>query len=206
MGKQQTIAALVSHGYLKSSKIIAAMKSLSREDFVPQEMKPYAWEDRPLPIGFNQTISAPHMYAFMLEAAKIKPGDKVLEIGTGSGYGAALLSLVAGKKGKIYSVELVPQLAKFAKGNIQKTGVKAQVLIGDGHDGYEKEAPYDKILVTAACQSVPLKLVKQLKNNGKMLIPVGSFFQNLLLIEKSGKRIKSTPVLPVMFVPLVRKS
>ena len=166
-----------------------------------------AWDDHPLPIGFGQTISAPHMHAFMLEAAQIRAGDRVLEIGTGSGYGTALLSFLAGNKGRVWSVETIPQLAELARVNLAACRMKAEVIVGDGYNGYPPAAPYDRILVTAACESVPKPLVAQLKPGGKMLIPVGKYFQELLLIEKSASgAVAQTPILPVIFVPLVRKS
>lgn len=182
------------------------MEKIQRELFVPEGLRSSAWEDRPLPIGFSQTISAPHMYAFMLEAAKIEEGDKVLEIGTGSGYGAALLSVLAGKKGKVFSVEVVPELVRTAKNNLEKAGCKAEVVEGDGYGGYAAAAPYDRILVTAACESIPQSLVSQLKSGGRMLIPVGGFGQDLLLVEKTASGIRQQPILPVIFVPLVKKS
>jgi|SRR3989344_1998937 len=204
--KEETTASLISSGYLKSKRVISAMKKTPRELFVPVELRAAAWADRPLPIGFSQTISAPHMCAFMLEAAQIREGDQVLEIGTGSGYGAALLSALAGKKGKVYSVEVVPELVRRAKSNIEKAGCHVEVIEGDGHLGYKKAAPYDRILVTAACESIPKLLVGQLKVGGRMLIPVGIFGQDLLLVEKTAAGIRTAPLLPVMFVPLVKKS
>ena len=203
--QEETLAHLVSAGYLKSKRVIEAMKAIRREDFLPEQMKLHAWEDHPLPIGFGQTISAPHMYAFMLEAAQIRQGDKILEIGTGSGYGAALLSCLAGKKGKVYSIEVVHELVGFARSNLATAGLKTTIIEGDGWHGYPAEAPYDKILVTAACESIPAPLVTQLKDNGRMLLPIGRFFQDLLLVEKKAGRTKETPILPVIFVPLVRK-
>jgi len=183
-----------------------AMRKVPRELFVPRQLRPSAWSDVPLPIGYGQTISAPHMYAFMLEAARIKEGENILEIGAGSGYGAALLSLLAGKKGKVFSVEVVPQLVRFAQRNLKKAGCAATVIQGDGSEGHPKEAPYDKIIVTAACESIPQPLVEQLKAGGLMLVPVGRFFQNLLLVEKTQSGTRTIPLLPVLFVPLVKKS
>lgn len=204
--KEETLSALLSRGYLKSKPVISAMGKIRRELFVPENMREFAWDDSPLPIGYGQTISAPHMYAFMLEAAQIRQGDCVLEIGTGSGYGAALLSVLAGRKGKVYSVELVPELAERAKSNLRKAGCHAEVIEGDGYHGHAAKAPYDRILVTAACESVPQPLVSQLKVGGRMLLPVGSLFQDLLLVEKTAAGVRQQPILPVMFVPLVKKS
>ena len=135
------------------------------------------------------------MYAFMLEAAQIRQGDKILEIGTGSGYGAALLSVLAGKKGKVFTVESIPQLAAFAAGNLKKAACKAEVIEGDGYFGYPPAAPYDRILVTAACEEIPPALLNQLKVGGRMLIPVGKFFQNLILVEKAKSGVRQLPIL-----------
>jgi protein-L-isoaspartate(D-aspartate) O-methyltransferase len=203
MPKEETLSSLILRGYLRSGRVIEAMRAVPREDFVPPGARKYAWEDHPLPIGFGQTISAPHMYAIMLEAAQIREGDRVLEVGAGSGYGAALLSFLAGKKGRVVSVELVPELAKFADANVRKAGLEAEVVAGDGAAGHGKGAPYDRILVTAACGKVPPALVAQLKRGGRMLVPVGSIFQELMLIEKTGAGEKVTPLLPVQFVPLL---
>lgn len=179
------------------------MKAINREDFLPPVMRPHAWEDHPLPIGFGQTISAPHMYAIMLEAAQIREGEKILEIGTGSGYGAALLSFLAGKKGRVYSIELVPQLAEAAKKSLSSAGLKAKVIAGNGSNGHAKAAPYDCIMVTAACASIPPALLQQMKEGGRMLVPVGGYVQELLLVEKSaGGGFRATPLLSVQFVPL----
>ncbi len=200
--QEETLANLISAGYLKTPKIIEAMKKIRRENFLPDEMKLHAWEDHPLPIGFGQTISAPHMYSIMLEAAKIAPGDNVLEVGAGSGYGAALLSFLVGNKGKVYSIELVHELVGLAKKNIAASHMDATVIEGDGKKGHAKAAPYDKILVTAAAESIPPSLAEQLKIGGRLLIPVGRFFQELLLVEKKKSGPEATSILPVVFVPL----
>ncbi len=203
MNQAETLGSLILRGYLRSPRVIQAMKAIPREGFLPAGMRAYAWEDHPLPIGYSQTISAPHMYAFMLEAAQIRKGDKILEIGTGSGYGAALLSFLTGKTGKVFSIELLPKLAEFAEGNIARAGQKAKIIVGDGAHGFAKCAPYDRILVTAACEEMPIALVSQLKNGGLLLAPVGTYFQELMLAEKTSLGTKITPLLPVRFVPLL---
>ncbi|MCX8194695.1 MAG: protein-L-isoaspartate O-methyltransferase [Candidatus Micrarchaeota archaeon] len=199
---EEVIQNLISCGYLRSEKVIQAMRKIPRADFLPPEARPYACEDRPLPIGFGQTISAPHMYAIMLEAAQVQEGNKVLEVGAGSGYGAALLSFLAGKKGKVYSIEVVPQLAEFARKNIQKSKMHAVIIEGDGKQGYPEEAPYDRILVTAAAISLPAPLLLQLAEGGRMLAPIGGLFQELVLLEKTKSGILQRSLLPVLFVPL----
>jgi len=203
--KEETIANLVSSGYLKSKRVIEAMRTIPREEFLPEGIREQAWADFPLPIGFSQTISAPHMYAIMLEAAKISRGCNVLEIGAGSGYGAALLSFLAGKKGRVTSIELVPQLASFARANLLRAGASVEIIKGDGHNGCKKHSPYDRILVTAACKHVPPPLLCQLAPGGRMVVPVGEYIQELLLIENSRFGMKTTPLLQVRFVPLLRK-
>ncbi len=206
MSKEETLARLVSDGYLKTDRVIEAMRTVKREEFVPLPMRPYAWEDHPLPIGHGQTISAPHMYAIMLENARIGPGDRVLEIGTGSGYGSALISFLAGKKGKVFSLEVVHALADSARKNLARAGLDATIIEADGRQGYPPGAPYDRILVTASSENVPSALLEQLKIGGRMLIPVGSHFQELLLLEKSKTGVDIKPILPVVFVPLVGHS
>ncbi|VVC01527.1 Protein-L-isoaspartate O-methyltransferase [uncultured archaeon] len=206
MSQEETLARLVSDGYLRTDKVIEAMRTIRREDFIPHQLHPYAWDDRPLPIGHSQTISAPHMYAIMLENAQVRPGERVLEIGAGSGYGAALLSFLVGKKGRVYSLELVHALAESARKNLAKEGFEATVIEADGRQGYAPAAPYDKIFVTAASESVPQPLLEQLKQGGRMLIPVGMHFQELLLVEKTPSGVKTKSILPVVFVPLVGHS
>lgn len=206
MSKEETLARLVSEGYLKTDRVIEAMRTVKREEFVPLPMRPYAWEDHPLPIGHGQTISAPHMCAIMLENAEIRPGDRVLEIGTGSGYGSALLSFLAGKKGKVFSLEVVHALADSARKNLAHAGLEATIIEADGRQGHPQGAPYDRILVTASSESVPSALLEQLKVGGRMLIPVGAHFQELLLLEKSKTGVETKPLLPVVFVPLVGHS
>ena len=206
MSKEETLARLVSDGYLKTDRVIEAMRTVKREEFVPLPMRPYSWEYHPLPIGHGQTISAPHMYAIMLENARIGPGDRVLEIGTGSGYGSALISFLAGKKGKVFSLEVVHALADSARKNLARAGLDATIIEADGRQGYPPGAPYDRILVTASSENVPSALLEQLKIGGRMLIPVGSHFQELLLLEKSKTGVDIKPILPVVFVPLVGHS
>jgi protein-L-isoaspartate(D-aspartate) O-methyltransferase len=186
--------------------VAEAMLKVKRELFVPEEQKQHAYSDVPLPIGHGQTISAPSIVGFMSMKLDAGEGMKILEIGTGSGYQAAILGELIGKKGKVYTIERKPELIELAKKNIKKSGVDNVVIIeGDGTQGYAKEAPFDRIIVTAGSPDVPKPLIEQLKKGGKMLIPVGpAHSQYLILVEKNGE-IKKTAILPVVFVPLVGK-
>jgi protein-L-isoaspartate(D-aspartate) O-methyltransferase len=184
-------------------RTLRAMASVAREKFVPPELRHRAYEDRPLPIGYGQTISQPYIVALMTEHVQPKAGQRVLEIGTGSGYQAAVLSeLVA----EVYSIEIVRPLAQRAEGLLRELGYKnVHVKAGDGYKGWPEHAPFDAIIVTAAPDHVPQPLVEQLKEGGRMIIPVGkSGAQNLYLLEKRGGQVKQTSVIPVKFVPFTR--
>lgn len=208
MDKKTLIAYLKRSGYLKSPVVIAAFEKIPRENFIPPELKDIAYEDTPLSIGHYQTISAPHMYAIMLELAEISRGEKVLEVGTGSGYGAAMLSELVGKKTRVFSIEIIPELAASAKQNLTRSKIKnVEVIVGNGNLGLAREAPFDKIIVTAGAPEIPKELIRQLKEGGKIVIPVGSAaFQVLFVgVKKKGKlELKSYG--DVIFVPLVKKS
>lgn len=206
---KQLINSFIRSGLLKTPKIISAFRSIKREDFVPFPYRQHAWLDAPLPIGHGATISAPHMYAIMLEAAHLKEGQKVLEIGAGSGYGAALIAYVVGRSGKVYSIERVRELAEFASKNIAYAGIRnAFVIHGDGKLGYAPCAPYARIFVTAECSHSTLQnLFAQLDEGGILLAPVRQSLEGpavLRLYCKSDGRILAISELgPVMFVPLI---
>jgi len=199
------IEYMTRYRYIKSESVKRAFEKVDRKLFVPESLKNGAYSDHPLPIGFSQTISAPSMIAIMLEALDLKRGDKVLEIGTGSGYNAALISEIVGEN--VFSIERIPELAEFAKNNLKKSGHKVKVFIGDGTLGHEGEAPYDKIIVTAAAPKIPETLIKQLKIGGKLCIPVGErFFCDLIVAEKiSDEKIKKKNYGGCAFVPLIGK-
>ena len=184
-------------------RVLRVMAKVPREKFVAKELEASAYEDRPLPIGFGQTISQPFIVAFMTQALKPKATDRVLEIGTGSGYQAAVLSeLVA----EVYTIEIVRPLAQQAATVLSALGYK-NVLVkgGDGYKGWPEHAPFDAIIVTAAPDHVPQPLIEQLKEGGRMVIPVGkTFAQQLKVLEKRGGVVKETAVIPVKFVPLTR--
>lgn len=205
--RKRLVEYLISIGYLKSDSVIEAMLKVPRHIFVPEEYRTFAYEDRPLPIGFDQTISAPHMVALMCEHLDLKQDHKVLEVGAGSGYHACVIGCIV-KDGIVIAVERIKKLAERAKENIKKASLcrNVKIVVGDGTKGYEKEAPYDRILVTAGAPSIPKPLVEQLKVGGKMLIPVGEskYSQELLLVIKVEKdRIEKKNLGDVAFVPLV---
>ena len=190
---------------IKDDRVLAAMARVPREEFVPADERGDAYEDGPLPIGLDQTISQPYIVAFMTEQLRLRPSDRLLEIGTGSGYQAAVLAeLVA----DVYTIEIVEPLAKTAGATLQRLGYKnVHLRVGDGYQGWPEEAPFDAIIVTCAPDKVPQPLVEQLKNDGRMVIPVGErFAQQLYLLEKKNGQLKESATLPVRFVPMVRET
>ncbi|ENN96782.1 protein-L-isoaspartate O-methyltransferase [Methanocaldococcus villosus KIN24-T80] len=206
MDKKEVIKRLIEEGYIKSEKVIKALLKVPREEFVPEHLRDYAYVDEPLPIGYNQTISAIHMVGLMCELLDLDRGMKVLEIGTGSGYHAAVVAEIVGKEGKVISIERIPELAKRAEEILKRLGYdNVKVIVGDGSLGYEKEAPYDRIYVTAAGPKIPEALIRQLKDGGKLLMPVGKYFQKLILVEKRGDKIIKKDCGAVAFVPLIGK-
>ena len=161
-----------------------------------------AYGDHPVPIGYNQTISQPYIVAYMTEQLKIEKGDKVLEIGTGSGYQAAILAELAGK---VYTIEIIKALADDARIRLNRLGYEnVEVIRGDGYEGLSMEMPFDAIIVTAAPEKIPEKLIEQLKVGGRMIIPVGRSTQELYLITKTEEGIYKKRLLPVQFVPMVK--
>lgn len=181
--------------------VLDAMRSVPRHEFVPRHLRFQAYRDSPLPIGYGQTISQPYIVAFMTEQLQPKPEDRVLEIGTGSGYQAAVLSkLVA----QVCSIEIIEPLAKRAKADLQRLGyTNVFVRVGDGYKGWPEAAPFDAIIVTCAPEAVPRALSEQLKEGGRMIIPVGTALdQQLVLLRKQGGKLEQRSVLPVRFVPM----
>jgi len=177
MGPEDLRARLVDdlerRGYISSPSVKRAFLSVWRERFVPGEMKPYSYEDRPLPIGSHQTISAPSMIAIMLEASDLHEGLRVLEIGTGSGYNACLLAHIVGN-GNVTSIERIAELCETARNNLSSCGRQVSVLCKDGTLGHKEGAPYDRIIVTAASPGFPAPLVEQLSTKGKIIAPIGT--------------------------------
>ena len=163
-----------------------------------------AYNDSPLPIGYGQTISQPYIVAYMTQAARLFPDDRVLEIGTGSGYQAAVLAEIVKE---VYTIEILKPLADTARARLEEMGYRnIKVKHGDGYKGWKEYAPYDAIIVTAAPDEVPEELVRQLKIGGRMVVPIGSFFQELYLITKTESGIKQELLLPVVFVPMIHPS
>jgi len=188
---------------IKDKRVLEAMLKVERHKFVPESQKPFAYEDRPLPIGYGQTISQPYIVALMTELLELKGEEKVLEIGTGSGYQAAILAELAKE---VYTIEIIEGLAKEAQKRLADLGYKnIKVKIGDGYLGWPEVSPFDAIVVTCAPEEIPPALIEQLKEGGKMVIPVGEFFQELKLVSKKEGKILIKNIIPVSFVPMIRE-
>jgi protein-L-isoaspartate(D-aspartate) O-methyltransferase len=190
---------------IKDKRVIKAMATVKRHKYIPKSFRakyiynPYG--DHPCPIGYNQTISQPYIVAYMTEKMALRVGEKVLEIGTGSGYQAAILAEMGAK---VYSIEIIPQLAEHAEKILKSEGyANVRVRNGDGYKGWPKYAPYDVVIVTCAPKNIPEKLVRQLKEGGRMIVPVGSFSQRLMILRKKNGKIIQEKDLPVRFVPMV---
>jgi protein-L-isoaspartate(D-aspartate) O-methyltransferase len=188
---------------ISDKAVLAAMLKVERHRFVPASQTAYAYHDSPLPIGEDQTISQPFIVAYMSEAAEIAPSEKVLEIGTGSGYQAAILGEIARE---VYTIEIVPSLAERARATLSQLGYKnVFVKTGNGYLGWPEHAPFDAIVVTAAPDKVPQALVDQLAVNGKMVIPVGTFNQQMTIISRTSSGVVERKTIPVRFVPMTGK-
>ena len=202
--RERMVTKQISKRGVKDVYTLDAMKKVERHLFVPPRYMRMAYDDGPLSIGYGQTISQPYIVAYMTEIINPKPGDKILEIGTGSGYQAAVLAEIVDK---VYTIEIVSELAETASERLSTLGYNnVQVISGDGYFGLEKEAPFDAIVVTAASEHIPPSLIKQLKEGGKMIIPIGSPFlvQTLMLVEKKKGKISTSSLMPVRFVPFTR--
>lgn len=187
---------------IKNSRVLDALKKVKRHIFVPQEFRSYSYNDSPLPIGKNQTISQPYIVALMTELAEIKPNHKVLEIGTGSGYQTAILAELAEK---VYSVEIIQDLAEQAEAKLTNLDYKnIKIIHADGYAGHPGEAPYDAIIVTAAADELPKELIAQLKTGSRIIIPIGEYIQELYVVKKNNDgSLEQQTTIPVRFVPLV---
>jgi protein-L-isoaspartate(D-aspartate) O-methyltransferase len=190
---------------IKDPATIRSMQKVQRHLFVPSDQQRFAYEDRPLPIGYGQTISQPYIVAYMTEIIEPRPDFTVLEIGAGSGYQAAVLAEIVAE---VYTIEIVEELGQTAKGVLEKNYDNVYVKIADGYHGWPEKGPFDAIIVTAAAEHIPPPLIRQLKDGGKMIIPVGSPFriQQLMLVEKKDGKILTRSLMPVRFVPFTSSS
>ncbi|MGB2599876.1 MAG: protein-L-isoaspartate(D-aspartate) O-methyltransferase [Candidatus Omnitrophota bacterium] len=199
--RRQMVEGQIESRGVTDRNVIKAMMKVKRHLFVPRNLIDAAYRDTPLPIGHGQTISQPYIVAYMTEAAGLKSTDRVLEIGTGSGYQAAILGEIAKE---VYTIEIVKPLAESAESRLKQLGYdNIKVKWGDGYEGWPEYAPFDAIVVTAAPPEIPEELVTQLKTGGKMVVPVGSFFQELYLIIRAESGYEKKALLPVRFVPMV---
>lgn len=201
--KTMVESQIIARG-ITDKRVINAMLKVPRHIFVPEEYKDEAYNDYPLPIGYGQTISQPYIVALMTEALKLKENDKVLEIGTGSGYQTAILAEIVKY---VYSIEIIKELAIRAKKTLDILGYKnIHIKIGNGYNGWPEKAPFDAIIVTCAPKSIPKPLIDQLKDGGRMVIPVGSRYgiQRLMRVKKINGRIHKETLTFVRFVPMIR--
>lgn len=202
--RQRMVEQQLKSRGIKDERVLAAMAKVPREKFIPADARADAYGDGPLPIGYDQTVSQPYIVAFMTEQLGPKPSDRVLEIGSGSGYQAAILAELVTN---VYTIDIVEPLAKSAQATLQRLGYKnVHIKVGDGYKGWPEEAPFDAIIVTCAPENVPQPLVDQLQDGGRMVIPVGErFAQQLYLLEKKNGQLKESATLPVRFVPMLRE-
>jgi len=190
---------------ITDKRVLKAMEEVPRHEFVPSEARTDAYADRPLPIGFGQTISQPYIVAFVAEHLLLEPADRVLEVGTGSGYQAAVLSRLAAQ---VFSIEIVDELILRATSDLIRLGYQnIRVRSGDGYQGWPDSAPFDSIIVAAALDHVPQPLIDQLREGGRLIIPIGDARdQQLILIEKNAGGLRRRAICPVRFVPFTRKA
>jgi protein-L-isoaspartate(D-aspartate) O-methyltransferase len=198
--REKMVSSQIVRRGVADKLVLAAMRKVPRHKFVPEEMVPHAYEDRPLPIGEDQTISQPYIVALMTELLGLKGDEKVLEIGTGSGYQAAVLAEIVKE---VYTIEIIESLTRTADKRLKELGYKnITVKCGDGYRGWEEHAAFDGVIVTAAPDHIPQPLVDQLKVGGRMVIPVGEYFQELKLLTKTEDGVKEKNIIPVRFVPM----
>ena len=198
--RRRMVEAQIRARDVTAPQVLKAMEAVPRHRFVPDTYRAQAYEDYPLPIGEDQTISQPYIVALMTSLVDLRGGERVLEIGTGSGYQAAVLSQIAGE---VYSIEILDSLASRARTTLSELGYgNVQVRVGDGFAGWPEKAPFDAILVTAAPPKVPQPLLDQLKVGGKLVIPVGRYFQDLKVYTRTADGFEVRNVIPVRFVPM----
>lgn len=203
--QEKLVRELIGQGVLHTDPVIAAFTKVRRSDFVHEELQPNAFEDAPLPIGYNQTISQPSTVAIMLELLQVQPGDRVLEVGCGSGWLTALLAELVGATGFVYAIDVIPELVDLTKDHLQTYHYKnIDARWGNGWQGLPRHAPYNRIIVSAAASSVPSALSSQLVRGGRLVMPVGGDLQDLVVIEKSNDGPLHEEHHPgFQFVPLV---
>jgi protein-L-isoaspartate(D-aspartate) O-methyltransferase len=202
--RQRMVVSQIERRSIKDTSTLRAMRTVPRHLFVPSHLIRQAYDDNPLPIGFGQTISQPYIVAYMTEVVRPKAHHRVLEIGAGSGYQAAVLAEIVKH---VYTIEIIPELATQAEERLERMQyTNVSVKTGDGYYGWPEHAPFDAIVVTAAAEYIPPPLIEQLRDGGRMVIPVGSpfFVQTLMLVEKLNGRITTTSLIPVRFVPFRR--
>ncbi len=205
---EELVQQLIDEGYLKSERIIKAFRKVKRSDFVTEQMKDQSHVNAPLPLEYGQTISQPLTVAFMLELLQPKTGDKILDVGSGSGWQTALLAELVGPEGKVIAIERVPDLKRFGEANVKTYGyTNVEFITGDGTKGYKKNAPYDKIIVAAAAEiGIPDVLLQQLAIGGRLVIPVGKYEQEMVQVDKKSETDYQEKKFPgFQFVPLVPK-
>jgi protein-L-isoaspartate(D-aspartate) O-methyltransferase len=201
--REEMVATQIAARGVKDPKVLAAMRRVERHRFVPEGVRAQAYEDHPLAIGHGQTISQPYIVGFMTEAAALRGGETVLEIGTGSGYQAAILGQIAAR---VFTIEIVAPLAESSAALLKRLGYSnVAVRAGDGYLGWPEAAPFDAILVTAAAPRIPAPLKEQLKDGGRLVLPVGDDWQELMVVTRRGDRFEEKRLLAVRFVPMTGK-
>jgi len=189
---------------VRDARVLDAMVKVPREQFIPAAQQSEAFQDHPVPIGFNQTISQPYIVGYMTEALKVEPAHRVLEIGTGCGYQTAILAELARE---VYSIELIPELADRARRTLEAMHyTNVHIRAGDGYAGWPECAPFDRIIGAAAAPSLPQALVAQLADRGIIVMPIGTAYQELRVLQKQGDRLETLATLPVRFVPMIGRS
>jgi protein-L-isoaspartate(D-aspartate) O-methyltransferase len=198
--RERMVSEQIAGRGIQDARVLAALSRVPRHELVPEDVRAHAYEDRPLPIGHGQTISQPFVVAYMTEQLRLRGNERVLEIGTGSGYQAAVLAEIAKE---VFSIEIVAPLGERARADLERLGYRnVQVRIGDGYRGWPEQAPFDAIIVTAAPGHVPQPLIDQLALDGRLVLPVGGFDQELLRIERRADGIHEERLIDVRFVPM----
>lgn len=203
--REQMVAGQIEGRGVRDPRVLAALRKVPRHEFVPESVRAESYGDYPLPIGEGQTISQPYIVAYMTESLGLQPGDRVLEVGTGSGYQAAVLAELAAK---VFTIEIIPVLGERAEATLSRLGyTNVEVRVGDGYLGWPEEAPFDAVIVTCAPDAIPRPLEEQLRDGGRMIIPVGEQggVQELVLVEKKQGALRRERVMMVRFVPMVRR-